>query len=150
MDNCELPPIVEIPDGAIARIMGHGTFETEVFGEAYYQEHLGKICGPRTKECVNIQIEAVLVLENQNEFDPMAVAVMIRREPVGHLRRDDARRFRDVISRTGFRNCRRFQVTALIRGGWDRGNGDLGFYGVRIDIPASVLADGEQDEPENQ
>lgn len=120
--------------GTIPTIRGNGDFDVEVVGESHYQKHLRKICGGPTEDGVNLEFYAGLVLDDGNKHDSKAVAVHIENGCVGHLRRDDARAFRDAISKTAFANCKAFQVKALIRGGWDRGGDDTGMYGVRLDM----------------
>lgn len=115
-------------------IRGNGDFDVEVVGESHYQRHLSAICGRPTEEGVDMEIYAGLILEDDNKHDDKAVAVHIENGCVGHLSRDDARAFRDAVRKAGFANYKAFQVKALIRGGWDRGNGDTGMYGVRLDM----------------
>lgn len=120
--------------GTIPTIRGSGDFDVEVVGESHYQRHLRAICGRPTEDGVDMEIYAGLILEDNNKHDDKAVAVHIENGCVGHLSKADARAFRDAIGKTTFANCKAFQVKALIRGGWDRGNGDTGMYGVRLDM----------------
>lgn len=128
-DSAKRPDAKTIPT-----IRGNGDFDVEVVGESHYQKHLRAICGGPTEDGVNLEFYAGLVLDDGNKHDIKAVAVHIENGCVGHLSRDDARAFRDAISKTAFANCKAFQVKALVRGGWDRGGGDTGMYGVLLDM----------------
>lgn len=102
-------------------------FPLEVVGESYYQENLERISGPRTEDGVDLVVDAILHPDNTNPHDPHAVRVEIDGKIVGHLSRDDAKIFRDKFQAA--QGCK-----ANVRGGWDRGHGDRGDYGVRLDF----------------
>ena len=76
---------------------------------------------------------AELVFDDANPYDSNAVRVEIHGEKVGHLSRTAAERFRAQSGRA-FPGISRFRCRALIRGGWDRGAGDLGHFGVKLDL----------------
>lgn len=105
-----------------------GAFQTEVVGESYYQEELEQICGGYTEEGHNFSTSALLVMEDDNRHDEKAVRVEIDGIAVGHLSRPDARRFRRISA------SRTLEVPAKIVGGWKRGRGNTGFFGVRLDV----------------
>lgn len=111
-------------------------YSVEVVGESHYQENLEAICGERTPEGENRVIEAVLVLDDTNPLDDQAVRVEIESKTVGYLSRDNARTFRDWRSKQGQAGIA-FPCMASIAGGWDRGGGDVGHYGVRLDLSLS-------------
>lgn len=117
-----------------ANLLGHGDFDLEVVGESHYQSNLETICGPRTTKGENRQVEATLILEDNNPHDKLAVRVEINGLAVGHLSRDVARSYREQLRRSGhpraIGTCQ-----AKIKGGWQRKNGDKGHYGVWLDIP---------------
>jgi len=117
-------------------IKGNGEYEVEVVGESRYQKHLISICGKPTEDGTTKEIYAGLLLEDSNKHDDKAVAVHIENGCVGYLSRSDARAFRKAIAQTAYAKYGAFQVKALIRGGWDRGDGDTGMYGVRLDMPS--------------
>ena len=71
-----------------------------------------------------------LVLEDNNRYDKKAVRVDIEGETVGYLSKENARKFRRKFSFKG----KVFECDAIIIGGWDRGGGDTGHYGVRLDL----------------
>lgn len=118
--------------GASAQSVNSGAFETKVVGESHYQPALDKICGGRCEDGVNQHASATLVLEDDNRYDKNAVRVEISNTTVGYLAREDARLYRKRLRDKGNkapRTCR-----AVIRGGWDRGGDDQGYFGVRLDL----------------
>lgn len=107
----------------------HKRFPMEVVGESYYQKNLEAICGKRTEEGEDRIVTAVLIPYDSNSHDPMAVRVEIQGKIVGHLSREMARKYRTLHSKV------KVQCQANIRGGWRRSHGDIGHYGVRLDLP---------------
>ena len=120
---------------AAAHIQGPGSYEFDVVGESYYQDALERICGGRTKSGVEKKVVAMLVLEDSNPHDKLAVRVDVDGKPVGYLSRDEARQYRKRLQEQGFPELIA-TCNALIVGGWDRGGGDRGHFGVRLDLPA--------------
>jgi hypothetical protein len=104
-------------------------FSAEVVGESHYQANLSKLTGGKTRDGANELMTATLVLEDENPYDRNAVRVDIDGLTVGYLARDTAREWR----RQG--RSDQFTCPALIRGGWDRGHGDEGSFGVRLELP---------------
>jgi HIRAN domain len=121
------------PAGQPTAVMLSGGLEVGVVGESHYQDALTAIvCGKRP-ESVPIPTQATLVLEPDNPYDPNAVAVYIAGRKVGHLPRPAAQAFAPV----GRRLADQQQVgacSASITGGWDRGDGDTGHFGVTLDL----------------
>jgi len=109
------------------------SFELPVVGESHYQKAIESACGGPDTDGVDKIVEASLILEDSNPHDPRAVRVDIYNRTVGYLSRADARRFRaslkPALSRTETITCK-----ARIRGGWDRGEGDRGNYGVWLNL----------------
>jgi hypothetical protein len=114
-------------------LKGPDAFALPIVGESHYQDALQQICGPRTEEGTEQRVEARLVLENENPHDSMAVRVDINGMTVGYLSRDNARTYRRQLSKAGYGTDDAY-CQAVIRGGWDRGEGDSGFYGVYLDL----------------
>ena len=108
-----------------------------VVGESHHQDALFTISGGR-RHYGGVELEAVaeLIPEPENLYDPHAVKVRIDGLVVGHLGRDDAFGLRPVIDDSldlnGQATC-----PATIRGGWDRGRGDVGLFGVTLRLPRS-------------
>ena len=94
------------------------------------------LCGGRTSDSADKKVQAHLVLEDDNKYDPQAVRVDIEGKTVGYLSRETAREYRTRLRQTGHPRlvgvCK-----ATIRGGWDRGAKDQGFYGVWLDLPST-------------
>jgi hypothetical protein len=109
----------------------------EVKGESRYQRELESIAGPPTGEGHNIPIVSLLVREPDNPADRNAIAVHAVRpsdnQPiiVGYVNRDDAARMAPALDRMN-RQGRAVGLDGLIRGGWDSGGGDTGFYGISL------------------
>lgn len=106
-----------------------GKFDGEVVGEANYQDALDRIAGGKTRDGHELEVDARLVLEDDNPHDNKAVQVCIGDETVGYLSRGAARRFRASAPP----NTTVFMCRARIVGGWKRGR-DTGHYGVELDI----------------
>lgn len=105
-----------------------GSFATEVVGESHYQQNLLKLCGEKTPEGVEKYFEADLIAENANPHDPNAIRVDIQGLTVGYLSRQRALEWRKSNRSRGQR------CIAVVRGGWDRGPEDNGYFGVWIDV----------------
>lgn len=115
-------------------IAGPGTHSLDVVGESHYQKTLETICGGHTREGHRKVVEATLICEDDNPKDKKAVRVDIQGNTVGHLDRDDARQHRKNLRRNG---CAGADVTcsAMVVGGWNRGKGNIGYFGVKLDYP---------------
>lgn len=113
-----------------ALLQGDGSFRFEVVGEASYQDALQRAAGGRQREGVNHRIVAVLLPEPENRYDPSAVAVKVGVETVGYLPRKIAPRFLEALSGQGYDAA---ACHAMIVGGWDRGRGDKGHFGIYLD-----------------
>jgi hypothetical protein len=119
---------------AIADLPGPGTFSVEVVGESRYLRAFELICGPRNADGEDCIVQATLVHEDDNPYDHNAVRVEIQGRSVGYLPRDTARSYRERLSQAGHAGITA-ECAANIRGGWDRGEGDRGYYGVWLDLP---------------
>jgi hypothetical protein len=114
-------------------IHGDGSFSVPVVGESHHQEALERLCGGRTSESADQRCDAVLILEDSNQYDHRAVRVEVGGHQVGYLTRDFAPTFRAALEVT-FPGAMAARCQARIRGGWDRGHGDQGHFGVVLDI----------------
>jgi hypothetical protein len=127
------PQIVQ-PQPAVGFIAGPGTFDVDVVGESSYQDCLEKLCAPRTTESVRCSFRALLILEDSNRHDKMAVRVDIDGHTVGYFDRETARSYRKQLEIAGHplitASC-----DAIVVGGWYRGPADFGYYGVKVDLP---------------
>jgi hypothetical protein len=124
------PPVINLP--------GPGTFSVPIVGESHYQPALESICGRRKEEGENKLVQAMLILDDANPVDKLAVRVEINGKTVGHLSREYARQFRSELKKAG-RPKAIISCQAEIRGGWERQKGkgkdtDRGHYGVWLDL----------------
>ena len=84
----------QVRDGIQAVLLG-GNEDLKVVGESHYQENLWRLVSPRRRgDQVRCAVQASLVAEDDNPYDANAVAVWVQGLKVGHLSRDDARRYR--------------------------------------------------------
>lgn len=111
-------------------------FEFEVVGESYYQPALAKLANEHADSTVGNEaakpLTAHLIPDDFNEYDDKAVRVEINGLQVGHLNREDARRFRRRLSAKKLTG----QTTtcgALITGGHVV-NGKQMHYGAVLDL----------------
>jgi len=105
-------------------------------GTSAFQEALLTLSGgSRHYGGVSIETVAHLVPEPGNPIDAGAVVVTIAERAVGYLSRNDAKDLRpaidEAVERTGVATCK-----ATITGGWEREHGDIGYFGVILEIPA--------------
>jgi hypothetical protein len=104
-------------------------YTLEVVGEASYQKNLIAAAGTKGEESTQVFVDASVVCEEGNPHDPHAVRVDIKGRTVGYLSRPTARIWRETASQ------KQVVCPAVIRGGWDRGRGDSGNYGVWLAPP---------------
>lgn len=102
-----------------------------VVGESHYQRQLVSLAGGKREESARIETTAELVREPENPYDTEAIAVLIGGQHVGYLSRQNARKYKAVVNET-VKNYERATCHATIVGGWNRGNGDEGHFGVRL------------------
>jgi hypothetical protein len=112
---------------------GNDLYEIDVVGESHYQNALSKICGGKKYYSAEVYKEAILVYENNNKYDKNAIIVFIDGQKVGYLNKDNAKQTRAIFNELKIYNpilaCK-----AKITGGWDRGGGDTGYFGLKLDI----------------
>jgi hypothetical protein len=119
--------------GELVPVSLTGGFEVEVVGESNYQDALSSICGGPAKEGHDHECTATLRAEASNPYDPNAIRIEIDGHLVGYLNRQAAKFFKPTADRLASQG----QVgtcAARIVGGWDRGEGDIGSFGVRLDL----------------
>lgn len=103
-------------------------YTVDIVGESYCQPHLNKVAGGKTEDSHELETTATL-RPYHNEHDPNAVEVLIKGGMAGHLSRTDAKKYRQKHGQKITTS-----VPAMITGGWYRGHGDEGNYGVKLDI----------------
>jgi hypothetical protein len=112
-------------------LVSDGQFGFQVAGESHYQSDLAKIAGGTTDEGVHHECDAVLRLEPTNKVDPNAVEVLIEGLRVGYIPAVQAPEMTALFHSVGISQV---ECKAVIQGGWDRGDGDTGEFGVRLNI----------------
>lgn len=134
-----LPERLQDSDAAVATVWDlpgqDGTFSQEVVGESFHVEQFTHLLKGVHVDANGIDLEAKasLVPEPRNEYDPLAVAVVIRGQIVGHLPREDAARFQPTLL-AATKAGRDPQVDALLHARADED--DLGkvWHSVRLDL----------------
>jgi hypothetical protein len=114
-----------------AQMGGDGQFSFTVVDESHHQIELEDIVHFQTDESADFECIALLVPELHNLFDPDAIVVSIAGEKMGYLPGKAAARF------SAARQVRGVDVaycTAMILGGRDRGDDDVGHFGVKLDV----------------
>jgi hypothetical protein len=104
----------------------------DVVGESHYQDALAAAVGGRTEDGADCERWAYLIPEPDNPYDRNAVAVYIDGQTVGYLGRGDAVEYSALLGELWQKYNVRAVCRANIRGGWDRGGGDVGHYGVKL------------------
>lgn len=114
----------------LARGRGH-TFD--VVGESHSQDVFDDICGGKREDGHKLKVTAQLCFVEDNPHDPNAVGVFIEGQLVGYVPRDAAPQLREDILRIN-REERPVTCDGKIVGGWDRGHGDEGHYGLKLSL----------------
>jgi hypothetical protein len=124
----------QVTGSRIANLPGPGTYEFEIVGESHYQDALEEICGGHTEDGHNKIVQAALIHEDANPHDNQAIRIDIQRSTVGYLSRRNAREYRKKLAEAGYPGIPA-TCSAKIVGGWNRGEDDIGFFGVKLDLP---------------
>jgi len=120
------------PLPGLPSIKGDAFFSYDLAGESHYQEALERIVGGHRSAAVYFRVIAVLSSEPDNSHDANAIVIRINGEKVGYIgKRDNVslRRQLDALGVSGDVQCR-----AEIAGGWDHGGGDIGKFGLKLDL----------------
>jgi len=115
--------------GALGPVTMSGNNEVAVTGESFHQDELLALAGGQ-RPYGGVELDAVAELLPRAD----AIAVLIDDSEVGALGREDAHRLAPAIRQTR-RAHRVASCRALIRGGWDRGAGNIGAFGVVLFVP---------------
>jgi hypothetical protein len=122
----------------LIELTGSGIFSLLVVGESYYQDNLKQICGEYSADGINNILNAILIHADDNQYDNEAIRVEISGKTVGHMSKTDARAYRTFMRSKDWSGLTAI-CKAKIAGGWDRGQGDLGNYGVSLDLPSDFI-----------
>jgi hypothetical protein len=116
--------------GKRERVTISGEVSVEVVGESFHQDELLSLAGGH-RRFGGVDLEAVAALVS---VEGNGIEVRIDDMPIGYLSQIHARRFTDLVEESieqhGLATAR-----ASIRGGWDRGGGDIGMFGVTLSMP---------------
>jgi len=112
-------------------------FTLDVVGESNYQPALDRICGGKCEDGHRREVTAQLCFVEDNEWDENAVGVFINKQLVGFVPRDQAAKVREGILAIN-QDDRPVLCRGKIVGGWNRGHGDEGSYGVKLSIGTPI------------
>lgn len=106
----------------------------EVVGESHYQPALELAAGGRCEDGpVQCLVTAQLVAEPTNPHDPAAVQVRVDGNCVGYIPRGETYQFHPMLH--AFREAGQpATCRAWLKGGWDRGDGNRGSFGIDLDL----------------
>ena len=121
---------------------GDGSFSVAAVGESFYRAKIAAIAKNPAGSSALVYCTAMLFLDDGNEFDSRAVAILIEGEKVGHLCREDAVSFREGLAQCGYAN-KRTTCDAVLRGGYEHEQRHYD-YSVELDLQLDrpVQADG--------
>jgi hypothetical protein len=120
-------------DSGLEPLLLPGGKTVQVVGESHYQDALDAICGGKCAEGYQLMCQAELRPEPNNAYDKRAVGVYVDARKVGHLGREDAKQRQSAL--LALRSQGKLPMCgALVSGGWFRGPGDEGHYGIRLDL----------------
>ncbi len=100
--------------------------DIEIVGESAWQENLARVAGGRTREGVDLPVRAEFAPEAGDRPSADAVAVFVDGLQVGLLLGESAKAYRAAL---GAQNS---SCAARIIGGWERGEFDSGYFGIRV------------------
>lgn len=130
--SSSLSPWAGLPLGP-APLRNVGAFGLRVVGTFYYQEALHDLYGPRRPDGVKIADEGELVTEDENPFDPNAIALVVGGQLLGYLARENAILFRQAMADARI-IAGRFPVHLLVTGGVSTSEGRLAQFLVHLDL----------------
>lgn len=113
------------------RLVGDGQYGFQVVGESHHQAAIERIVGGTSRDGAHYQCIAAVRAEPTNLYDRNAVEVLIDDIQVGYI---PAYQAPDMCRLFRAFSVSEAQCEAIIQGGWDRGHGDTGFLGVRLNI----------------
>jgi hypothetical protein len=115
------------------RFHGGGKYEFAVVGVSRYRPALEKIYGDDHREVEGKQVDAVLVLEENNSHDKSAVRLDIQGQTVGYLSGDLAREYRRRLSEGVYLKVRGICKAKITSRMYRSLGAD---FNVRLDLPA--------------
>lgn len=130
----------DLPAGHELMLQGPGL---QVVGESKYRAEIESVVGGKKAAGHKAVVNAALVAEPHNRYDPNAIAIVIAGRTCGYLSRAQAKRYQPVMawaSEQGIVPCCR----ADIFGGWRAQDGSWADFGITLYIasPEKILGRG--------
>lgn len=116
-----------------AYIQGLCAYLVEVRGESECQAQLEDICGGRKTSGMHYRMQPTLVISDNK------VRVQVDGVIIGRLDDDYAAGYKQQLATTPYLSAT-VLCEAMIVGGWDRGPGDRGMFGGKLDLPPNINA----------
>jgi hypothetical protein len=115
-------------------LVGDGVYSLDVVVESFDHDALDALFGPKIDAGAGKETFCIgeLLPESHSLYDPITVGVYVSGLKVGHLSRDDARRFREAAADAGIAG-QSVDADVLVTQGWRPQGGGEGPYRVRID-----------------
>ena len=131
----------DLPPGCELMLQGPGL---QVVGESKYRAEIEAAAGGKKAAGHKAVVNAALVAEPANRYDPNAIAIVIAGRTCGYLSRADAKRYKPVTDwarEQGIVPCCR----ADIYGGWREPDGTWADFGITLYIasPDKILERGQ-------
>lgn len=120
----------------VKAVMLPGGADVEVKGEANYQDALSAICGGKCHDGYQKSVVATLLPEPANKYDKNAVQVYVENRLVGYVNKRDAAQYSPILMEMRRKIDATGACGAVVVGGWDRGSGDEGHFGIWLKLAA--------------
>lgn len=111
----------------------------DIVGESFHHAYLKELAGQHGDDSVWVEYEAVIQHEPNNPHDKNACAVYINGRMVGHLARNHAESWLNLLKRKDIDHMAMVYVKAVVTGG----NVGDGYYRVRLDMPTRIANVGK-------
>lgn len=115
---------------SIVKSNGGGTFSSYAIGHRHHQDALKRIFSERTSEINEKLVEAVLVIDDGNQYDNQAVRVDIQGQTVAYLKDENAKQFRKKMREKGPSEIKATCAAKIVY--WERESDN---YLVILDLP---------------
>ena len=115
------------------RLARDDEYSFEVVGESHRQDVFDEICGGKCDEGYELEVIAQLMLIEDNPYDANAGGVFLNGRLAAYVPRDFAPKIRADILRLKLGD-QPIACNAIIVGGWDRGDGDEGHFGLKLSL----------------
>jgi hypothetical protein len=113
-----------------------GTFPVAAVGESFYRVAIAQVAKNEPGDQALVFCTATLIPEDDNEHDPLAVAIWISNAKVAHLSRIDAQSLRKCLTSSGLGGVST-TCDAVIHGGGHQ-NGREYSYSIELDFDLGV------------